>query len=84
MGHSMYVRALMLLLRLAARFAPVLALVAARLFRRYRWRVRDNVIAYAPRKLPWSRWPLFVLAGLFAIIGIAVGLYVLAGRLAPG
>ncbi|MGH2469336.1 MAG: hypothetical protein ACRDGF_04615 [Chloroflexota bacterium] len=74
----------MLLLRLAARFAPVLALVAARLFRRYRWRVRDNVIAYAPRKLPWSRWPLFVLAGLFAIIGIAVGLYVLAGRLAPG
>ncbi|MDE3076710.1 MAG: hypothetical protein KGJ86_14930 [Chloroflexota bacterium] len=73
-----------LLLRLAIRLAPFLAMMGAGLARKYRWRVYDRLLAYSPGPIAWSRLPALLLSVLAVLVGLGIALYFAVGKLTPG
>ena len=73
-----------MLLRLAIRMAPFLAIGMAGLFRRYRWPVYYRARAFKPGKFRLRAIPLILAASLGGLVLLTILLYVVSMRLAPG
>jgi hypothetical protein len=71
------------LLRLLIRLAPLLAVAAAGLLRRYRWPLYYKAMAFKPDKANLSAVPAFVLGSLGGLMLLGVGLYLVVSYLAP-
>ncbi|MBV9120091.1 MAG: hypothetical protein JOZ39_05240 [Chloroflexi bacterium] len=69
------------LLRLAIRFAPIVALALAGAAKRYRWPVYYRLQAYRPRRLNAGAGTLLIGGGALVLFGIT--LYLLVSFLAP-